>query len=297
MPSLYHSPIDRRAFLRLTSLGAATIATLNPRLTHGAAADNVFRVALLSDTHVPGDRKNGYRGFNPWENLRQIVPQVVESNPEAMLLCGDAARLSGLPEDYAELRELLAPIAARVPIHIGLGNHDNRREFFKAFPSGAERVEPVKNKHILVIEHPALRIVMLDSLLYVNQVAGLLGKEQRQWLTDYLPEHADRPLVLFVHHTLGDDDGDLLDSDRMFEILRPHRQVKAIFFGHSHVWEQTRRQDIQLINLPAVGYNFEDSNPVGWVRAKFDVAGVDLTLQAIGGNTAGNGKTTRLDWL
>lgn len=295
MPGLYHSPIDRRSFLQMTSFGAAAVAVLGFRAGAAEAATGLH-LALLSDTHVPGDRKNGSRGFNPWENLKRIVPDVVTSRPDGVLLCGDAARLSGLPDDYRELKSLLEPVAAVSPIYIGLGNHDDRAEFLKVFPQSPKPGETVKDKHIFVIEHPLVRIVMLDSLYYVNKVAGFLGKEQRQWLAGYLPGHADRPILIFVHHTLGDGDGDLLDAERMFEILRPHRHVKAVFYGHSHVWEQTQRDGLQLINLPAVGYNFRDQDPVGWVQARVQADGVELTLHAIGGNTADDGKTYRVKW-
>jgi len=82
----------------------------------------------------------------------------------------------------------------------------------------------------------------------------------------------------------------------MFGILKGYPQVKAIFYGHSHRWEIGERDGIRLINLPAVGYNFSDNQPVGWVDARFDPTGADLTLRAFGGNLAGNGKLTRLDW-
>jgi hypothetical protein len=132
--------------------------------------------------------------------------------------------------------------------------------------------------------------------MYVNKVAGLLGKEQRTWLTNFLATTSDKPVVLFVHHTLGENDGDLLDTDAMFEIIAPHRHVKAIFYGHSHVWEFKKRDGIELVNLPAVGYNFRDQDPVGWVDAKFDADGVSLTLRAIGGNREGDRRITRLNW-
>jgi len=296
MPGLHHHPIDRRSFLKVTSLGAAAIATLGSDGLAAESGSGELHLALLSDTHIPGDRMNGHRGFNPWENLRKVAPDVVASKPEGVLLCGDAARLSGLPEDYRELKFLLEPVAAIAPVYIGLGNHDDRAEFLKVFPGAPGSANPVKGKHILVIEHPVVRIVMLDSLYLVNQVAGLLGRNQRQWLADYLPTHADRPVVVFVHHTVGDGDGDLLDSDRMFAVLRSHRHVKALFFGHSHVWEQTRRDGLQLVNLPATGYNFRDQDPVGWVQARFQPGGVDLTLHAIGGNTADHGRTTPIRW-
>ena len=58
----------------------------------------------------------------------------------------------------------------------------------------------------------------------------------------------------------------------------------------------SRRGNLQLINLPAVGYNFNDGEPVGWLAAKFTKAGVSLTLHSIGGNQAGNGKTKVISW-
>jgi len=287
--------------LRISAgVGAAAFVTgcqSTTGIQSGQSAGKSFHLALLSDTHIPADQKNGNRGFNPYENLKQIVPQVTEVEPEGVILCGDAARLEGLEGDYRELRGLLEPVAAKAPVYIGLGNHDDRTNFGKVFTLPAGAKAGIKNKHVVVIDHESLRIVMLDSLLYVNEVAGLLGKEQRAWLKEFLATKSDKPVVLFVHHTLGDEDGDLLDADRFFEILAPFPQVKAIFFGHSHVWSITQRGNLQLVNLPAVGYNFRDQDPVGWVDAKFDARGVDLTLRAIGGNKADDRKITRLDWL
>ena len=138
--------------------------------------------------------------------------------------------------------------------------------------------------------------MVVDSLLYVDKVAGLVGKEQRNWLAKHLQESPDRPTVFFVHHSLGDGDGDLLDFNRVFEIMKPHRKVKAIFYGHSHRYHVEQRDHIYLINQPAIGYNFNDAQPVGWLDAKFTRKGVALKLHAIGGNVADHGKTTEVAW-
>jgi 3',5'-cyclic-AMP phosphodiesterase len=299
MPGLFYQPAPRRNFLKIT--GAASAAAIlsgcqSTALRQSATPGKTLHLALLSDTHIPADRINGSRGFNPWENLKQIVPQVQETRPDGVLLCGDAARLEGLEGDYRELRTLLEPVAATTPVLIGLGNHDDRANFNKIFTQSAGDKAALKDKHVVVLDEAHVRIVMLDSLLYVNKVAGLLGKEQRQWLGEFLATNSDKPVVLFVHHTLEDGDGDLLDVNQMFEILKPHRHVKAVFYGHSHVWALTKREGIDLVNLPAVGYNFRDQDPVGWVDAEFDPDGVNLTLHAIGGNKTEDGRTTRLNW-
>jgi len=53
---------------------------------------------------------------------------------------------------------------------------------------------------------------------------------------------------------------------------------------------------VKLINLPALGYNFWEGEPVGWVDAHFRRNGVDLTLHAVVGNRTQNGQTTRIPW-
>jgi 3',5'-cyclic AMP phosphodiesterase CpdA len=251
---------------------------------------------LLSDTHIPADRINGNRGFNPWANLKRVVPEVAAMRPEGVILNGDAARLEGLPGDYAELRSLLEPLSSLAPVYIGLGNHDDRNNFFKTFPAPPGARQTVKDRHVVVMEHDVARLVILDSLLYVNKTPGLLGQAQRDWLAAYLRQHRDRPVALFVHHTLGEGDGDLLDAMRLFDLVRPHRHVKAVFYGHSHAWRLTGRQGKQLINLPAVGYNFTDREPVGWVEASFRRDGVELTMRAFAGNQADNGRRFLLRW-
>jgi 3',5'-cyclic AMP phosphodiesterase CpdA len=297
MPGLFQQPLDRRSFLKLTSLTGMALTVQHTAVAAESATDRgVLRLALLSDTHVPGDRENGHRGFNPWTHLNAIAPEVAACRPEGVIINGDAARLEGKFEDYQELKALLAPVAAVAPVYIGLGNHDDRTQFAKVFPEPPGLRQPMTGRHVVVIEHEAVRIVILDSLMAVNVTPGLLGKAQRAWLARYLAEAADRPTVLFLHHTLEDNDGDLLDSDRLFALLQPHRHVKAIFYGHSHVWQLGEREGKQLVNLPAVGYNFRDQDPVGWVEARFRRTGVELTLHAFAGNRSDDGKTTPVSW-
>jgi hypothetical protein len=88
----------------------------------------------------------------------------------------------------------------------------------------------------------------------------------------------------------------MLDVDRMFALIQPHPHVKAIFYGHSHVWGMTRHDGLHLINLPAVGYNFRDQDPVGWIEATFTPNGAELTMRAFAGDRSQDGRITSLRW-
>lgn len=281
------------------------LATLAAIPAAAVAGGSETRWAWLSDTHIAKDPADVVRGFHPHDNLRKVVSQVLESAPHSALIDGDLARLRGLPGDYPQFRSLIEPLAAKMPVGLVLGNHDNRKNFLAAFgvtpaqASGAlgfGKRRRIKNKYVVTLGNPPTRLILLDSLFRTDIVAGLLGKAQRTWLENYLASATPMPTLLFVHHTLDDGDSSLLDVDRLFRIIKPHRMVKAIVYGHSHAYKFDTWNGIHLVNIPAVGYNFTPTEPIGWVETRLSAAGADLTLHAIGGNMAGDGKTTSISW-
>jgi Icc protein len=287
MPLVMLPPLSRRAF-------GVTLAGMCVTLARAAAP--TARWALLSDTHIPADASNEYRGFKPVENLRKAVPQVLAMKPEGLLVCGDVARLRGMAEDYAAVRSLLEPVFAQIPSALALGNHDNRKNLLDALADVQKGEQAVKGHHVLVVEAGPVRFIVLDSLIQSDFTPGLLGKAQRTWLGNYLAQSDETPTLLFVHHTLDDNDGALLDAPRLFDIVKGVRKVKAILYGHSHEYKYDVWEGIHLVNLPALGYNFRDSEPVGWVEAEFTRAAGRFTLHALGGNVEKDGKTTEVQW-
>src|SRR5580765_3406878 len=113
MPGLFFEPCDRRRFLTATALGTAALS-VGCRTAQKRTLSDTLHMALLSDTHVPANRKELYtRGattFLPWDNLQRVVAEVAATRPEAVILNGDAARQEGLPADYQEVRSLLEPV-------------------------------------------------------------------------------------------------------------------------------------------------------------------------------------------
>ena len=259
MPGILYRPINRKQFLKMSFGVAATLSVPTYGWSHRPAKEAHW--AFLSDTHVASNPTETYRDFRPYENLQTVVPQVQAAAPQGVIINGDVARLSGEAVDYQLVTKLLDPLAQNLPVHMTMGNHDDRENFYRAFPTAKTLVE---EKYVHVIEASPIRMILLDSLLYVNKVTGLLGKMQRSWLEMFLDSADEVPTLILVHH--------------------------------SHRYHYGQRDGIHLVNLPAVGYNFSDEEPVGWLDARLTGTGGDFTLRAFGGNQTNDRQTTHLDW-
>jgi 3',5'-cyclic AMP phosphodiesterase CpdA len=287
MPLLSLPALSRRAFgLTLAGAGVTVLRAETPSM----------HWALLSDTHISVDPADTYRGFRPTDNMKKALPGVLAAKPDGALICGDIARLKGLAEDYAAIKTLTEPLRAAMPLALVMGNHDQRANLLAAFGAEQKGAQSVKDRVILVVESPFARFITLDSNVQPNTTPGFLGKAQRGWLDGFLKSASKLPTILFVHHTLDDDDGALIDAPRLFDIIKDQRQVKAIVYGHSHAYAFDTWQGIHLVNLPSLGFSFRADQPVGWVDARFDAQGATFSLHAIGGSLERDGQATRLAW-
>ncbi len=297
MPHIISSRISRKDFIKKSVKIGGALATMGIFYEQSRAGnDPSVHLAILADTHVAAYKNEQYRGFFPSKNFQQVISQVNDKNPEAMIITGDIARLRGELGDYSAIQEQLQVLNNEIPVLMALGNHDDRINFYDIFNEDSQNKQEVFNKHVLVVDYGQIRIVLLDSLMFVNKTPGFLGQGQREWLNNYLDKSDNKPVFIFVHHTLNNGDTDLLDADRLFNLLKGHKKVKAIFYGHSHVYKITERNKIKLINIPAVGYNFIDSQPVGWLEARISPEKGIFTLHAIGGNIENNGQLTEIKW-
>jgi len=284
--------LNRRQFLKGTLALAAGVATLGPARVLGDDRDGCTRWAFLSDTHVAPDPDNHYRGFYPYRNLREIAAQIAYNPPDGVIVTGDLARMRGETAAYDNLKALLAPVSRERPVYLGLGNHDKRGDFSEVFGGSVGAAMTIEDKCVAAVVAGPMRLIVLDSLL-VDRAAGLLGQSQRAWLKNFLDACDDRPTILFFHHRPRID---LLDTRRLFDIIRPLGKVKAVVYGHSHKFRFSEYKGIHLINLPATGYNMSGRQPVGWVEAKLTDRGGHFTLHALAGNRKLDGCTESLCW-
>jgi 3',5'-cyclic AMP phosphodiesterase CpdA len=140
-----------------------------------------------------------------------------------------------------------------------------------------------------------VRLILLDSLLFIDLPWGKLGRAQRAWLQTYLRVSDDTPTLLFLHHPIAGKDS-LFDGRAFWDLIKPMAKVKAVVHGHSHIFNVAERDGIHVIGLPATGYNTYDRDPVGWMDAHLTKDYGDFFLHAIDGNTRLDGTARRLRW-
>src|SRR5260221_7375499 len=93
-------------------------------------------IAQLTDMHIKPPGRRAYGIVDTEAFLRAAVAHLVAQRPapDVVLLTGDLVD-AGLAEEYALLRDILAPISC--PIYLIPGNHDDRAALCAAFPDHA----------------------------------------------------------------------------------------------------------------------------------------------------------------
>ena len=292
---------NRRQFFA-SSLAAGAAMAL-PRFSLAADdAKSSATFALLADTHIAADKEGILREVKMAEHLAKAWEEVQAMRPAGALVHGDVAVLKGEAGDYKTVAELLIPSGkAELPLHFLLGNHDDRVSFREVLKNSAASV--IDSKHVGILDAGPANWFLLDSLDKPNVTPGVLGAEQLKWLAEALDQHADKPALISVHHhpvwpknEPGFKNGGITDTVPLFEILEPRKQVKAMFFGHTHDWAITQREGIHLVNLPPVAYVFAKGRPSGWVSANLAASGMTLTLSALDKSHKQHGEKHQLAW-
>jgi hypothetical protein len=279
---IYLPPVSRRRFLQ-GSLAAAAGLLLPCETWAAERPVDADRWVLLADTHVWEHRDGSRRGTKPADTLLQAVAEIVslDPRPAGVILVGDTVYLEGHAADYAMFRRLVQPIReAGIPLHIALGNHDDRANFWTAFAELKSPHAPAFQHHVAVVETPRVNWFLLDSLDKTNSTPGLLGKPQLDWLAAALDARRGKPAILAAHHDLGTRQG-LRDTAALLEVAAGRDEVRAYFYGHTHAWHVGKQRAMHLVNVPATAWLFDPRQPRGWLDVQFGDRGATLVLHAL----------------
>ena len=306
----------RRSLLKSTAslIGAAT--ALKPfdlfadeSVRENTESDDVW--AFASDMHV-----EVWTSKPPEQNTRfqSVVSAMLAEpvKPRRVFLLGDNVAM-GTPGQYKRLLELLQPLVqSGIGIHAAMGDHDLRQHFSairQQLLPPAKKGESISHfvptkpwqdgevKHLEIIETKRANFFVLDSHDKLDQDEGTFGENQLDWLAAELDRRKDKPAILMAHHPAVDlARSGLSDSIPFWQLLGRHPQVKAYFFGHTHVWLNYRFGRVHHVNVPATSRCIS-LTVLGWVLMTLHDNGASLTLKTCDPNDARNGRKVELKWM
>lgn len=190
----------------------------------------------ITDTHFvpPGQ---GLYGLDPRARLDTAVAAILRDHADAacVVVTGDLAHL-GEEAAYHALRDALVPLS--MPVHLLIGNHDDRATLCRVFPNVPTDADGFIQ---YVVETPEGPFVMVDTNS-PGESLGRLCERRLGWLAETLDGlQGDRPATLFLHHPpfpvhIPSMDRIMLqDGEALAAVLEPRRdRLRHIFFGHLH---------------------------------------------------------------
>ena len=298
---IYLPPLSRRHFLKRSLLAGAGLS-LVPDLFAASRRTDANSWAFFADTHIAADAMKVAREINMTEHLKTVSREVLglAQRPAGVFVVGDCAYNTGEPDDYQQFTGLLEPLrAGGLPLHLALGNHDQREHFWAALPPKVAAKRPIADKQAALVKTSKVNWFILDSLETTLATPGSLGAAQLAWLVKSLDANQRKPAVVLIHHNPGvrENVSGLKDTEALLEVIRPRKQVKAWIFGHTHVWRiQTDPSGIHLVNLPPVAYIFHPGDPAGWVHARVRRDGMKLELRCLDAAHQDHGQVVDLKW-
>ena len=255
-----------------------------------------MRIAQLSDTHLLTAEDIEPAASLRAECLRLAVEDINRQQPDAVIFTGDTVQ-HGQPEEYARLRELVAPLEA--PLYITPGNRDDKEALRLAFDAHAHFPEGGEFLHYAIEKHE-LRLVALDSTLS-GERKGRFCEARQAWLREVLDEQPERPTLLFIHHPpfdVGDHYiGGYLHAEEaaaLASIVSGHSNVVALICGHVHWPVQCEWADTQARVMPSVAVDLRkgideteaEGRPAYWLHRYSAETGLVSELQFTQGDVS-----------
>ncbi len=196
-----------------------------------------FLIAQISDLHIKAAGKLSYRVVDTAGMLRDCIAHLLaqRQRPDVVVFTGDLTDF-GTPEEYAVLRDLLAPLS--MPVYLIPGNHDERVALRAAFPE----YDYLRQSEVFiqyVIEKHPVRIIGTDTVI-PGKGSGLLCEERLAWLDATLSAQPGKPTVVLMHHPpfttfIGHMDRQGLEgSAALAAVISRHPQVERLLCGHLH---------------------------------------------------------------
>lgn len=216
---------DGFAFRTLPAPGEllATFATVND-VHFGEEVCGIIEGSDIGPTFRSGPGQPPY----PEMMNRGAVAEIAALDPDVVLVKGDLTS-RGTVEEYEAFRTAYEP-AFGARLTVVRGNHES-------YHHASFAAEPFQQ-----VDLPGVVLVVLDTSID-GAVAGTVTADQLEQI-DEIGATADRPVLLFGHHHLGDRSStekadrtfgiDLEASESLLEVAARRGRIRGYFAGHTH---------------------------------------------------------------
>ncbi len=183
----------------------------------------LMRLVQISDCHLQADPSARARTGFPLRQLEAVIDAVNRARPARVLVTGDISQ-DETAATYRLAKQALSRLDA--PWFWLPGNHDR--------PALMAECRALHDE----LDLGRWRALLLNTHVS-GQPHGELGEQALAALTERLAADA-RPTLLAMHHpplpvgTAWLDEIGLVDGEAFWRVVAPHRQVRAVFFGHVH---------------------------------------------------------------
>ena len=196
--------------------------------------DYEMKIIQITDIHLTTEGKS-ILGRDPNLNFQNVLNHINENqyDAEVIIITGDLSDW-GETSDYLRLKNIIEK--NKIPIHLCIGNHDDRANFLSVFPTLSDKNGFIQN----VVKLSKGSAILLDTWGPETH-AGHFCMKRKDWLRETLST-VDKDVFLFLHHNIVDtkikpvDQIKLLDTSLLREVCNEFKdKIRFIFHGHCHL--------------------------------------------------------------
>ncbi|MGB0661182.1 MAG: metallophosphoesterase [Mangrovicoccus sp.] len=229
------------------------------------------KFVILSDLHLVPEGQTSH-GIDTFPRLTKALAHIRTHHEDAafVILDGDLADHAEIPA-YERLKAAIADFP--LPVHMTMGNHDDRAVFHKVFPD--RPMNPATTQYDMGLDLGAYRVIILDST-EPGKTEGYLSTAQIAWLRDELTATSDKPVICVLHHNITDftvptDVIRLQNPAPLIDALKAHPDMRMVISGHVHMSTAGTVRGVPFTTIAGSHYNIfpKQSGPISEVPRLF----------------------------
>lgn len=205
----------------------------------------------ISDTHLMDRPDLNFVNINPAQSFEAIIQEIHQNYPQADALfhTGDLAQVATLEtyQYYLDYMQQWSTPFFQVP-----GNHDHT-DYFPFYNA--------ENK-TNIVHFGKWSVILLNSAV-AGQTDGWISDQALAELDQLLQNFPQQHIILTCHHHPFEmksnwiDQHKLKNSERLFEVLSHHQNLKIVLYGHVHQDSLNEWHGVSFYSTPATSVQFE----------------------------------------